>query len=316
MVVRRGSWRFVGRVGMEAPMQDSGPDLNTGLMTPWTEDAFVEVEGDGKAAEDSQEGSMIEHPVFVFWCVSCSYEAPEECQPCPRCGACVRRHQRVLELPDEDAGSLSLASLRAALADISVSHDLQSSAMLLSEQGPDPSVASTNPAMASELAALGVPPAVQRALVKRGFSSLEQITAAATSAPMEGALGLKLGLSPAAEVLLRRLWHAAAERRAEQERAVQRRRPAESLYPRPGGALPSSPQNSDDDVVEDVWTYGMTPLWDPSAKRLRAERCDSSLEDSEEMEEEPPSEAVKRKQPFWDDLMQAIEDEGPWPLQS
>lgn len=298
-------------------MQDSGPDLNTGLMTARTEDAFVEVDDDCKAADASQDGTMLEHPVFVFWCESCGYEAPQECHSCPRCAGFVRRHQRVLELPDEDAGSLSLASLRAALADISASHDLQSSAMLLSEQGPDPGVASAYPAMASELAALGVPPAVQRALAKRGFSSLEQITAAATSAPLEGGLGSKLGLSPAAEVLLRRLWHAAAERRAEQERLTRRRRTADALapqlYPLPGGALPGSPQNSDEEAAEEVWRYSS---WDSSAKRPRAERCDSSLGDSEEMDEELPRERGKRKEPFWDDLMQAIEDEGPWPVQS
>lgn len=294
------------------------PDLNTGAMTFRTEDAFIEVDADDKAAMDAgsptpQQDTMLEHPVFVFWCVSCGYEAPAECRPCPRCGNFVRRHQRVLELPDEDPGALSLASLGAALADISAaSRDVQSSALLLSEQGPDPGVAATFPAMASELANLGVPPAVQRALMNRGFSSLEQITAAATSAPSEGALAVKLGLSPAAEVLLRRLWQAAAERRAEQQRVAQRRRAAESLCHQNSGALLLAPQlHSDDDECagDGVQSYSAT-VWDPAAKRMRGQSGTSLDGESEEMDEEPPSE-VKRKQPVWDDLMQAIEDEEP-----
>lgn len=288
-------------------MQGCGPDLNTGVMTMRTEDAFVEMDSDDKALEvvDDVARTMLEHPVFVYWCVSCGFEAPEECQPCPRCGNFVQRHQRVLELPDEELDTLSLASLRAALADISASHDVQTSALLLSEQGPDPGVAATFPVLASELAALGVPPAVQRALVKRGFSSIEQIIAAATSAPTEGPLAMKLGLSPAAEVLLRRLWHTAAERRAESQRAASRRRSAQSLcHPDTSDALLGSPRDSGDEGVDDLQRY-VTAV---SAKRFRVEQCDSPIDDSEEMDEEPTSDSAKRKQ-RWDDLMHAIEDD-------
>jgi len=203
----------------------------------------------GRAARDGGGGivgglpaeSMLEHPVYVHWCVSCGLEAPEDARLCPRCRGAVRRHQRVEELPDEDPGPLSLASLRAALADVTVGEDVGGSAVLLSEQGPDPGLAKAHPALAAELAALGVPPAVQRALVNRGFETLEQITAAATSAPREDAVSVHLGLSPAAEVLLRRLWHVAVERRSSALRAAQRRRPAAApLAAPPVSRLPRS----------------------------------------------------------------------------
>lgn len=165
-------------------------------------------------------GSMLEHPVFVYWCTSCGREPPAEAGQCSHCWGRVQRHQRVLELPDErdDDGPLSLRSLRAALADVSAGEDVASSAVLLFEQGPDPEVAMLYPTLAEELASLGVPPAVQRALVDRGFINMEQITAAVTSTPpVEAGIGIRvstLGLSPAAEVLLRRLWHVAMEERS------------------------------------------------------------------------------------------------------
>merc|ERR1712129_331681 len=93
-------------------------------------------------------------------------------------------------------------------------------ALLLSEQGPDPYVASVFPAFAAELADLHVPPPVQRALVSRGFVSLKHIGCAMSPASSSGNLALELGLSPAADVLLRRLWHVSRERRAEQKPAA------------------------------------------------------------------------------------------------
>lgn len=320
---------------MEA--EDDGPDLNTGRMTQRTEDAFVEmmVGEDTKAldvATTSPAGtSMLEHPVFVCWCVSCGFEAPEACRNCPRCGHFVRRHQRILELPDEPPDTLSLASLRAALADVAASHDVQSSAMLLAEQGPDPGVAAAHPALAAELASLGVPPAVQRALVARGFCSLEQITlAVSASAQPEGALAAgSLGLSPAAEVLLRRLWQAAGEREAERQRLAQRRRSAQSLcqpllssadalLASPSAAAPSDEEEGARGLRDKVASLH---LGQAAKKRLRFECCcDSSSNDSEEMmeEEDEPSttrlaaatttDGAKRKQ-CWDDAMSAIEDD-------
>lgn len=278
-------------------MQD-GPNLNSGAMTMQTKDAFVESDVvDDKAPGELQGATMLEHPVFVCWCSSCGEEAADESLPCPRCRGPVRRHQRILELPDEDSGALSLATLRAALADVSASSSDDTGSVLLSEQGPDASVAASNPTLACELAALGVPRAVQRALVKRGFSSLEQITAAATSEPHEGAMAVKLGLSPSAEVLLRRLWHAAAERRSDTQRAAQRRRRAEEQLPVrcrtyaetcPSFALPcdlASPvplETDDDDEDEDLDAlprgYARQQV---TTKRLRVDRSNCSDDDSE-----------------------------------
>jgi len=180
------------------------------------EDEAEEGAGGRAGGEALPSGSMLEHPVYVHWCASCGRESEEgaegEQRRCPRCGGQVRRHQRVLELPDEDAGLLSLRELRAALADLAVGADVSGSAMLLVEQGPDPGVADMYPELAAELAALHVPPPVQRALVAHGFVSLEQVAAAATAASDASTLALQLGLSPAAEVLLRRLWHAGRDR--------------------------------------------------------------------------------------------------------
>lgn len=165
------------------------------------------------------EGTMLEHPVFVFWCVACGREAPGEARPCPRCSGRVERHQRILELPDPPPapaaggsdGLLSLRSLRAALADISVGEGVGGSAALLFEHGPDQSVAALYPELAGQLSALEVPPAVQRALVNRGFVSWELIRAAVANASDVNALATQLGVaSPAAEVLLRRFSNAAA----------------------------------------------------------------------------------------------------------
>lgn len=176
------------------------------------------------AVEDVQESkltTMLEHPIFVFWCESCGRECPGDVeQPCQVCGGHIQRHQRVLELPDEDVGLLSLGALRAALADIAVGDETSSAALLLSEQGPDPYVASVFPAFAAELADLHVPPPVQRALVSRGFVSLKHIGCAMSPSLRSGNLALELGLSPAADVLLRRLWHVSRERRAEQKPAA------------------------------------------------------------------------------------------------
>lgn len=169
----------------------------------------------GSDNETSLVGSMLEHPVFVYWCSSCGREASKGRRRCARCPGHVERHQRVMELPDDSSpegsvGLLSLKSLRAALADISVGEDIAHSALLLFEQGPDPGVAAVHPALATQLADLAVPPAVQRALVGRGFVSWEQLTATVSTAPDADSLSTRLGLSsPAAEVLLRRLWHAA-----------------------------------------------------------------------------------------------------------
>jgi len=178
------------------------------------------------AVEDVQESkltTMLEHPIFVFWCESCGRECPGDVEePCQVCGGRVQRHQRVLELPDEDVGLLSLGALRAALADIAVGDETSDAALLLSEQGPDPYVASVFPAFAAELADLHVPPLVQRALVSRGFVSLKHIGCAMSPASSSGNLALELGLSPAADVLLRRLWHVSRERRGEQKPAASR----------------------------------------------------------------------------------------------
>eukprot|EP00440_Ansanella_granifera_P019467 gb/GFBE01021146.1/.p1 GENE.gb/GFBE01021146.1/~~gb/GFBE01021146.1/.p1 ORF type:complete len:238 (+),score=40.52 gb/GFBE01021146.1/:1-714(+) len=165
--------------------------------------------------EDADEclpaNSMLERPIFVCWCNSCGAEAASEAQQCLLCGGQVQRHQRVLELDDEDEGPFSLRNLREALADLSLGTDVGSSAVLLSEQGQDPGVAAAYPELASELANLGVPPAVQRTLVSRGFVSLEQILSAVASAPDSDTLTSRLGLSPAAEVLVRRFWQVASD---------------------------------------------------------------------------------------------------------
>lgn len=154
--------------------------------------------------------SILENPVFVRWCAACGLEAKPTDSRCERCGGRIERHQRVLELSDEDDGPFSLRSLRDALADVCIG-DVNSSALLLSQRGPDPGVAAAYPVLACELSSLGVPPVVQRALVCHGFTSLEKIIAAVAAAPDANTLACRLGLSPAAEVLLRRFWHVAVE---------------------------------------------------------------------------------------------------------
>jgi len=225
-------------------------------------------------------GSMLERPIFVHWCVSCGREAPEDARSCPRCSGLVRRHQRVLELPDEEAGPLSLASLRAALADVLAGEDVGGSAMLLAQQGPDPGVAAAHPTLASALVELGVPPAVQRALVGRGFQSLDQITAAAMAAPGDGSLALQLGLSPAAEILLRRLRHGSSERDAAARRDLQRRRLATEASAAAAPMSSCGMQIGDSDT--DAASEAECDL--AAAKRLRApDGCDGALESEDVM---------------------------------
>lgn len=130
---------------------------------------------------------------------------------CSRCGGRVRRQQRVFELPDEDVGLLSLSSLHAALADISVSEDICDSAVLLSGHGPDPEVMARFPEFATQMADLEIPPVVQRALVQRGFFTLEQVLDTAAGCSDAGSFSARFGLSPAAEVILRRFWQVAAD---------------------------------------------------------------------------------------------------------
>ncbi|CAE8724998.1 unnamed protein product [Polarella glacialis] len=195
--------------------------------TSWGSMASMEDSDAPSSVEDEHlpaAGSMLQNPVFVRWCLSCGQEENTEARNCQRCGGRVQRHQRVLELEDEDEGPFSLRSLRDALADVSVGcSDVNSSAVLLSQQGPDPGVAVAYPALAEELASLGVTPAVQRALVSRGFITLEQIVSAVESAADPNTLAKNLGLSPAVEVLLRRFWHVAAEMRSRCEKRAARK---------------------------------------------------------------------------------------------
>jgi len=259
----------------------------------------------GEALGGAVAETMLEHPVFVHWCVSCGLEAPEEARQCPRCSGRVQRHQRVLELPDEESGPLSLRSLRAALADVSLGEDISDSALLLFEQGPDPGVQEMYPDLAAHLASLSVPPAVQRALVNRGFVSLEQITAAVATAPDSGALALQLGLSPAAEVLLRRLRHAAAEMRLGQK--VEKRLQGGDL-----GSLPVLGEMAEEDEVLDeeestpqtsqllAAASAAAALPPPPAKRLRNP---GSQWPPESMAEEGDEELPPWRE-LWDSQMQ------------
>mmetsp|Transcript_85603 Transcript_85603/g.151584 ORF Transcript_85603/g.151584 Transcript_85603/m.151584 type:complete len:269 (-) Transcript_85603:18-824(-) len=152
-----------------------------------------------EAVKTAQEGSMLESPVFVFWCQSCGKEASEHQSTCEFCNGQVQRVQRVLEL-DDDEGRFSMRNLREALADASLGQDVGTSAALLADSGLDAGVAAAHPSLAAELAKLGVPPAVQRALVNHGCVSLSQILAAVS----EASFIERLELSPAAEVLLHR----------------------------------------------------------------------------------------------------------------
>jgi len=157
---------------------------------------------------------MLENPVFVRWCTSCGREAPEEEDlTCPHCSGSVERYQRVLELPDNDEGDATFAlhSLRAALAEIASDNSVTAAAVVLSDHGVDPLVAQRNPDFAAQLVALEVPPCVQQALLRHGFISFEQVCEAVSALSEPSAWAEQLGLSPAAEVLLRRLWHAARE---------------------------------------------------------------------------------------------------------
>mmetsp|Transcript_3941 Transcript_3941/g.9272 ORF Transcript_3941/g.9272 Transcript_3941/m.9272 type:complete len:392 (-) Transcript_3941:114-1289(-) len=229
--------------------------------------------------------SMLEHPIFVYWCLSCGMEAQEDAANCPVCGGVVQRQQRILEVPDEDVGTLSLASLRAALADVSASEDLGASAVLLAQQGPDPGVASIHPKLAEDLVELGVPPAVQRALVERGFQSLDQITAAAAAAPGDHSLSAQLGLTPAAEILLRRLRTAQDDRGS--KKGLRKRTEQGQENPRLDWRVPTDVLDticmvdSDSDV-------NTSPELDASlaAKRLRALDPEDSTTDEQDMLEE------------------------------
>jgi len=192
---------------------------------------------DGATPADAP--TMLEHPVYVYWCASCGLECeePEVPRRCA-CGGRFERFQRVLEIPDGDCGSaLSLQSLRLALAEVASSSvagaepsGLAVAAALFSHRGPDPQVMADYPTFAAQLAALEVPPPVQRALVQHGFHSFERICTAleCAEAPAAEAWALELGLPPAAEVLLRRLWHAAAEARAHRAGAALHKRQGSS----------------------------------------------------------------------------------------
>lgn len=172
---------------------------------------------------------MLEHPVFVRWCELCGHEAPEEEDlTCPRCSGPIERYQRVLELPDTSEGDTAFAlhSLKTALAEVSGGDDISAAAVVLSEQGPDPLVAGMDPGFALRLVALGVPPSVQRALFCSGFDSFDRISVAVSSMSEAGAWAEQLGLPPAAEVLLRRLWHAAVDAQKFQHEEEPKRRHA------------------------------------------------------------------------------------------
>lgn len=162
---------------------------------------------------------MLEHPVFVYWCESCGREAPEEeYLTCPHCSGCVERYQRVLELPDasEEGAAFAFHSLKTALMEVSGGDSIAAAAAMLSEDGVDSLVAESHPTFACQLAALGVPPRVQQALVVHGFDSFDSVCEAVESMSEASAWVEQLGLPPAAEVLLRRLWHAAADSRKPQ----------------------------------------------------------------------------------------------------
>jgi len=176
---------------------------------------------------------MLEHPVYVFWCDTCGFEAPgEEDLTCSRCTGCIERFQRVLELPDSSEGgtAFSFHALKAALLEVSGDDSIAAAAVVLSEDGVDPSVAKHHPLFASQLAALGVPPRVQEALVSHGFDSFGSICEAVESMSGASAWVEQLGLPPAAEVLLRRLWHAAGDaRKVQLGQELKRRSPVDSF---------------------------------------------------------------------------------------
>merc|ERR1712232_752025 len=104
----------------------------------------------GYAENDALESTMIVHPVYVYWCVSCGKEAPDDSRACLRCASRVRRHQRVIDVTDSPGelhtrpgagkGLLRLRSLKAALADISAAEGVGGVALFFSEQGADPTV--------------------------------------------------------------------------------------------------------------------------------------------------------------------------------
>mmetsp|Transcript_2988 Transcript_2988/g.7620 ORF Transcript_2988/g.7620 Transcript_2988/m.7620 type:complete len:286 (-) Transcript_2988:100-957(-) len=248
-------------------------------------------------------GTMLEHPVYVFWCVACGQEVPEDGpRLCPRCSGRVERHQRVLELADPPApcarggggGLQCLQSLRAALADLSVGEGIGDAAVLLFEQGEDPGVAAACPDLASRLAALGVPPAVQRALVGRGFLSWDQIAVAVANTSDVDALATRLGVaSPAAEVLLRRFCNAAAFN-------------SHRLPPKPGHHAEKRPQDEGAELVSLTPTLAdggeEAPMQEDREAAENAKRLCPPREHAEEL-------ASPAWQLRWDGQMQAIEDE-------
>lgn len=158
--------------------------------------------------------------MFVYWCEACGHEAAdEEYLACPRCSGRVQRHQRILELPDSSEGdsAFSFHSLKAALAEVCGGDDPIGAALVFSQQGPHPEVVNLYPEFASQLAELGVPPRVQEALVRHRYLTLDDICAAVASVSETDTWTQQLGLPPAAEVLLRRLWQAALDKRDVQE---------------------------------------------------------------------------------------------------
>mmetsp|Transcript_124701 Transcript_124701/g.240658 ORF Transcript_124701/g.240658 Transcript_124701/m.240658 type:complete len:234 (-) Transcript_124701:8-709(-) len=222
---------------------------------------------------------MLEHPIFVHWCASCGREAPEDAclDACASCRGRIDRFQRVLELPDspESDGALSLQSLRAALAEVASGDDLAAAAAVLSERGPDAWVADACPAFASQLTALGVPPRVQRALVSNGFDSFERVCSAAASMSEAAVWAEQLGLPPAAEVLLRRLRHAAADLRGCPAGQEQKRRQAEEAD-EDDLAMSDVPPD-----LAEVYAVGLTKR----ARRLSGHQAAEAMED--EVDEEP-----------------------------
>lgn len=248
-------------------------------------------------------GSMLEDPVFVCWCVNCGLEVlgedqqddpncqdghMEDIQRCPRCSDVVRRHQRILELPDEEVGPLSLDSLKSVLADMAPCSDICNSARLLADQGADAGLAESHPEFVFQLVELGVPRAVQRALVSKGFETIDQLIAAASSDPCQkGTLAVSVGFSAAAEIILRRLQDAATIRRADEDRKSRRRRVASSIASvtsanEANGSFACGKVIADSDSDDaEQWRCDLA-----AAKRLRLSQGDCSLEEDEIAEAE------------------------------
>jgi hypothetical protein len=84
-------------------------------------------------------------------------------------------------------------------------------AAVLSERGIHPLIGDRHPEFASQLAALGIPPRVQLALMRGGFDSFDRVCEAVSSMSAPSVWAEQLGLPLAAEVLLIRLWHSASD---------------------------------------------------------------------------------------------------------